>query len=131
MKLIHEKTFPMFGSMDVTDEDVLLVRVLEGTKHLIQVIHRLTGDLINEIPSMCDHTPNRISKYPKSNDYAFESCETCKEIYAHNVNTGESLPVHKGYEIVRTCDGPGGSLLVLKQGAGLHKLEWNKTQEEA
>ena len=61
-------------------------------------------------------------------DYVFESCSTCNEIYAHNINTGESLSVHKGSKIYRMRDGPDGSLLVLKQGAVLYRLAWDKTQ---
>ena len=130
--MIREKTFSVFGplSMDVTDNELLLVRVKEEAKSWIRVMHRLTGELVNEIPSMCNHIV-RVSKHPKDQDYAYESCLTCEEIYAHNINTRESLSVLKGSESVRMCAGPDGSLLVLKQGSGLHKLEWDKTQDGA
>ena len=130
-KLIREKTFPVSGwrSMDVTGNDLLLVRVREGTKNWIQVINRLTGELVNKFPSMCDHQYNRMSNYPPNPDYVFE-CSTCEEVYAHNISTGESLSVQKGSKINRLCEGPDESLLVLKQDR-LHKLDWDKKQERA
>ena len=132
MYLIHEKTYRFCGltSMDITDKDQLLVRVEEGTKYWIRVMHRLTGDLINEFPSICDHNRVHVRTYPRYQDYVFENCPICEQIYAHNINTGECFSVRKGSKIFFICDGPGGSLLVKQQGR-LHKLEWNKTQKEA
>ena len=126
-----EKHFLCLKSIDVTDNDLLLVRVLKETKYWIRVINRLTGDLVNEFPSMCNHSCNHVSKYPQDQDYVFESCSTCQEIYVHNINSGESFSVHKGAKIVRMCDGPAGSLLVLKQSGELHRLDWDKTQDGA
>ena len=130
IKLIHAKTFPVSGRIDVTDKDQLLVRTKEETKYWIRVMHRLTGEIVNQIPSMCNHHGVLMKKYPQNQDYAFESCSTCEQVYAHNINTGESLSVHKGSKIMRMCAGPAGSLLVLKQGGGLFKLEWDKTQAQ-
>ena len=129
-KLIREKTFPVSGptSMDVTGNDLLLVRTKEEGKYWIRVINRLTGDLINKIPSMCDHYRVRVKKYPQDQDYAFESCVTCEQVYGHNINTLESLSIHKGSKIIRICDGPGGSLLLVTKDWKLHKLEWDKRQ---
>ena len=117
--------------MDVTDNDLLLVRELKGTKYWIQVMNRLTGDLMNEIQSMCDHYQVRLSKYPRDQDYVFECCSTCEEIYTHNINTGESLSVHKGSKIIRICKGPDGSPLVVNKDLDLFKLQWDKTQDKA
>ena len=116
--------------MDVTGNDLLLVRTLEEIKYWIQVINRLTGDLINEIPSMCHHHQVRVSKNPQNQDYVFEHCSKCKEIYAHNINTGESFSIQRS-KIYRMCDGPDGSLLVMKQGYRLLKLDWDKTQHQS
>ena len=135
IKLICEKAFPVWGPMDITGNDLLLVRVEEETKYWIRVINRITGDLVNKIPSMCHHHQVRVSKNPRDQDYAFESCSTCQEIYAHNINTGESLSVHKGSRIARMCDGPDGSLLVVDDiDPGLvkiSKLELDKRQDGA
>ena len=118
--------------MDVTDKDLLFVRVKEGTKYWIQVMHRLTGDIINEIPPMCDHHHYvRVRKYPRDQDYIFESCFTCEETYAHSINTGESVCVLKGSKIFRMCDGPARSLLVMNTRWMLSKLDWDKTQHKA
>ena len=94
-------------------------------------MHRLTGDLINEIPSMCDHHTVRLNKYPKEQHYAFEGCLTCKEIYAHNINTGESFSVYRGFKIERMCEGPDGSLLVMDTDWELYRLDWHKRQDRA
>ena len=135
IKLIRGKTFPVCSVMAVTDSDLLLVRVKEETKYWIQVMNRLTGDLINKIPSMCDHNLVRVNKYPRDQDYAIESCLACEEIYAHNINTGESFSVHKGSKIVRMCDGPAGTLLVVDGSdpdrLKIFKLKLDKTQHEA
>ena len=130
IKLIRAKIFPAFGYFDVTEKDLLLVRTSEE-KYWIQVIHRLTGDLINEIESMCDHHQVCLNKYPQNQDFVFECCRTCKEIYTHNINTGESLSVHRGSEIVDMWDGPAGSLLVLNRDWKLFKLVWDKAQDGA
>ena len=129
--MIHEKTFPVCGRMDVTDNDLLLVRTKEETKCWIQVMNRLTGNLVNKIPSMCDHTGVHVRRYPRDQDYAFESCSTCDEIYAHNVNTGGSSSVHKGSKIHRMCDCHAGSLLVMNTDSELHRLRWDKAQHKA
>ena len=130
MKLICEKTFPMSGprSIDVTGNDLLLVRTKEETKCWIRVMHRLTGELINIIPSMCDHHNAHVRKYPQDQDYAFESCNICKEIFAHNINTGERFSVHKGSRIIRMCDGPDGSLLLFTKDWKLFRLDWDNSQ---
>ena len=130
LKLICEKSFPVSGprSMDVTGNDLLLVRTKEEAKYWIQVISRLTGDLINKLPSMCNHDHVRVNKYPQDQDYAFESCSTCDEIYAHNINTGESSSVHEGSKIHRMFGGPDGSLLLFTKDWKLFKLNWDKTQ---
>ena len=94
-------------------------------------MNRRTGDLINKIPSMCDHNLVRVNKYPRDQDYVFESCSTCQEIYVHNINSGESFSVHKGSKIVRMCDDPDGSLLVMNRSWKLCKLDWDKTQDGA
>ena len=117
--------------MDVTDKDLLLVRTKEEAKYWIQVINRLTEELVNKLPSMCNHDHVRVNKYPQDQDYAFESCSTCEQVYAHNINTGESLSVHKGSKITRMRDGPDGSLLGMNKGAVLYRLAWDKTQDEA
>ena len=46
-KELRAQTFPVWGPMDVTVKDLLLVRVKVGDNHSILVIHRLTEDLIN------------------------------------------------------------------------------------
>ena len=133
INLIRAKIFPVSEStsMDVTGNDLLLVRTEEEAKCWIRNINRLTRDLINEFPSVCDHICNHLNKYAQHQDNVFESCSTCQEIYAHNINTGKSFSVHKGSKIIRMCDGPAGSLLVLKQGGELHRLDWDKTQHRA
>ena len=128
--MIHEKTFPVCGRMDVTDNDLLLVRTKKDLTW-IQVINRLTGDLINKIPSMCDHTGVKVRRYPQNQEYVFESCSTCEELYAHNIKTLESFSVHKGSKIHRMCDGPAGSLLVMNTDRELHRLRWDKAQSKA
>ena len=132
MKLICAKTFPVSGpsSMDVTGNDLLLVRMKEENKCWIRVMHRLSGEIVNQIPSMCDHNSVFVRKYPGNQDYIFESCSRCEEVYAHNNYNFESFSVNKGSKITRMCDGPDGSLLVLKQCGGLYRLNWDKTQAQ-
>ena len=119
----------MFGSMDVTDNDLLLVRVVESTNYWIHIISRQTGELINKFPSMCDHHNVYVSKNPQKQGYAFEYCSTCEEMYVQN--TGERFSVHKGSKIGRMCHGPAGSLLVVETDGRLSKLTLNKTQDRA
>ena len=122
--LIREKTFTEWGSMDVTVNDLLLVRVKDGTKYWIRVINRLTGSRINDIPSMCSHL-TRLIRHPRDADYVLESCSTCKEVLAHNIHTSKKFMVHKGSKIIRMCAGADGPLLVVDTDCALSNLEWN------
>ena len=117
--------------MDVTgNDDLLLVRALEKTKYTIQIINRITEDLINKFPSICDHSYTRVCRHPQNQDYAYESCPMCEYICAYNIISRERFPVHKGSKIVRMCDGPDGSLLVMNTDWELFKLYWDKNQQE-
>ena len=128
IKLIHGKAFSFTGPTEITAKDLLVIRMKEETKYWIQVMHRLTGDLISEIPSMCDHDDVCVNKHPQHPDQLLESCATCKEIQALNVNTEERIIVHEGSEITRMCAGPARSLLVMDKDSKLSKLDWGQDQ---
>ena len=121
--------FSIWSSMDVTSSDQLLVRVKIGTKYCIRVIHRLTGNQINEIASKCDHYKVCVNKHPRDEDIVLENCFSCGEIHTYNVHTAKSISVHKGPEIRIMCCGPAGSLLAVdKKLNGLLKLDWPNVQ---
>ena len=98
-------------------------------------MHRLTGEIVNQIPSMCNHDSVFLRKYPQHQDTVFGYCRTCEEIYAHNINSRERLSVRKGSKIVRMCDSNDRSLLVVDGSdpglSKISKLELNKTQDGA
>ena len=127
-QLIHGKTFPVIGSIEVTPKDLMLVRNKEGTKYWIRIFHRLTGDLINEIPSMCNHDFVCLNKHPRHPDSLLESCSACEKVQSLNINTEESVIVHRGSQILRMCAGPDRSLLVVEKGPELYKLDWIEGQ---
>ena len=132
INLVPEKSFPSSAtSMDVTVKDLLLVRNKEGTKYWIRVFHRLTGDLINEIPSMCNHSFVCLNKHPRHPDSLLESCENCEEIRAYNINTEENVTVHRGSKIARMCSGPAGSLLVIFRDGKVGELNWDNDESLA
>ena len=110
--------------MDVTITNHLLIRVKVGTKYWIGVMHRITGNLINQIPSACDHVAH-VNKHPRHPDYILESCSTCEEIRGYGMNTKETFIAHKGSKIRRMFDGPAGSLLTVDPYCQLSKLTWN------
>ena len=91
-------------------------------------MQRLTGDLISEIPSMCDHDGVCVNKHPQHPDQLLESCATCKEIQALNVNTEERVTVHKGSDITKMGSGPARSLLAVDKDSKLSKLDWGQDQ---
>ena len=122
-------TFPVWGAMDVTENDLLLVRVKVGTKYWIRVLDRQTGDLINEISSQCFHDQVRINKHSRHSDYVLESCQDCEAIRSYNIKTGESCPVCTA-TFARMCDGPDGSVLFADRSSKLFKLEWDTEQRE-
>ena len=128
MKLILEKSFPVSGSMDVTEKDQLLVRVIQRTKCWIRVLDRQTGDLIYQTPSTCNHNAY-LNKHPRHADYVLESCPTCKHIQVYNMNTAERFPVCRG-TFPRICSGPTGFVLILDRERQLFKLEWDTEQRE-
>ena len=114
--------------MDITGGDILIVRVQEETKCLIRRMHRQNGDVINEFPSMCNHSSAFVKTYPQNEDYLLESCPECEEIRAYNVNTAERFTVYNGPKAIIICNGPAGSLLVMGRQGGLHTLNWHKDQ---
>ena len=124
-KLVRVKAFPVWGSMDVTENNRLLVRVKGATKYWIRVIHRLTGSTINDIPSACANT-TQVNKHPRHPDYVLESCSTCEEIRAYNIKTTGKQIVHRGSKIIRLFDGPDGSLIVVDMRGALSRLVWEK-----
>ena len=124
-KLVRVKTFPLWGSMDVTENNRLMVRVKGSTKYWIRVIHRLTGSTINDIPSACNHI-TQVNKHPRHPDYVLESCSTCEEIRAYNIKTTGKQTVHRGSKIIRIFDGADGSLIVVDIHGALSKLVWDK-----
>ena len=129
-KLIRRRRFwfSFTSSMDVTIEDILIVRVLEGGKYSIRLMHRQTGDVINEFPSRCSHFSAFVKAYPQNEDFLLESCPECVQIRAYNVNTAERFNVYNGPEATIICNGPAGSLLVMGRQGGLHTLNWHKDQ---
>ena len=72
---------------------------------------------------MCKHKQVLVNKHPRHADYVLESCSTCQELRAYNINTTEPFIVHNGFNIIRMCEGPAGSLLVLDKSIGLCKLK--------
>ena len=131
IKLIRKLTFPVWGSMDVTTNDQLLVRVKDGTKYWIQDLDRQTGDLINEISSMCNDDFVQVKKHPQYADCVLEGCLTCKNIREYKLSTLESLI---GYTCPRSftmLDGPTGSLLLAEDGkSGLCQMDWSNNQSQ-
>ena len=118
--------FSEWSPMDVTGSNQLLIRVKERRKYWIRVLDRQTGDLINRIPSMCNHDRVRVIKHSRHVDCMLENCFTCGEIRSYNINMTEILRVHKGPENIIMCCGPTGSLLVVdKKLSGLFKLDWS------
>ena len=119
-KLIRGKTCPVSGltSIDIMGNDLLLVRKKEN-KYRIQVMHRLTGEIVNQIPSMCNHDSVFLRKYPQHQDTVFGYC----------------LSVRKGSKIVRMCDSNDRSLLVVDGSdpglSKISKLELDETQDGA
>ena len=126
IKIFPDKTFPLVGAMDVTAKDLLLVRVKDETTYWIRVLQRLTGDLINEIQSTCNHDEVQTNRHPQSPNYMLEGCKECKEIRSCNINTEETFLVHKGSGIARMIDGPSKSLIVVDTDDKLFMLDWNK-----
>ena len=115
------------SSMDVTVKDILLIRVKKGTKYSIRTIHRLTGAIINDIPSMCDHI-TCVNKHPRDADLVLESCSTCELIRGYNFDTSDNFSVLKGSTFAFMFEGPARSLFVVDTLGKLFKLDWDDDQ---
>ena len=133
IQLTCGKTFPVWGSMDVTAKNELLwVRVKKGTQYWIQVMDRLNGDVINEFKPMCNHNAY-LNKHLRHPEYVLECCSTCEETHGYDNNTGECFLIYRveeGCKIVTLCDGPGGCLLLLDQRGALLRLTWDQDKQE-
>ena len=133
IQLTCGKTFPVWGSMDVTAKNALLwVRVKRGTQYWIQVMDRLNGDVISEFKSMCNHNAY-LNKHLRHPEYVLECCSTCKETHGYDNNTGECFLIYRveeGCKIVTLCDGPAGCLLLLDQRGALLRLSWDQDKQE-
>ena len=110
-------------------KDMLLVRMMTGSKYWIRVLDRQTGDLINDIPSKCHHDGAFVKKHPQHGDYLLESCPKCQRIRAYSINTGQRCTVYKGPEAIIICEGPTGSVLAIRQ-CGLFQLDWNEDESQ-
>ena len=116
--------------MDVAVKGELLwVRVKRGTKYWIQVLNRVTGDLINEMPSLCDHYYAQLKKHPQHTDSILEGCVMCEEIREYNIKMQEKSVVHREFSF-RMFEGPGESLLVADIHCGLFQIDWSNGQSQ-
>ena len=129
-RLILRRKFQFSGtsSMDVTVNDLLIVRVKEWSQYSLQVIQRQSGELINAIPSMCNHFCAFVKMYPQHENYLLESCPRCERIRAYNINTAERCTMYKGPEVIIIGNGPGGSVLLVGPQNSLFMLHWHKDQ---
>ena len=110
--------------MDVAVKDQLLwVRVKKEAKYWIQILDRLTGDLINGTASLCDHYFAQMRKHPKDTDSVLEGCLLCKEIRVYNIKMQENSTMHRELKMFRMFDGPGESLLVADIHGGLSRID--------
>ena len=113
----------------MTVKDLLFwVRVKGETKYWILVMHRVTGIVINEITSNCNHNAY-LNNYLRHPEYVLECCPTCEETRGYDNNTGECFFIFKldvDCKIVRVCDGPSGCLLLLDKQGVLLKLDWDQ-----
>ena len=121
---------PQIPVIDINAKDQLLLRLLEGEKHKIRVVDRLSGQVVSEMPSMCDHTCY-LKSHPTDDDSVLEKCSECEVIRVYKtVSKICTVYAFPASEIVRICDGPRDSILALDGHGALSKLKWNsKTQK--
>ena len=114
----------------MTVNDLLLVRVnVCGNFYSIRALRRQTGDVINDIPSMCGHGFARVNKHPKDPDHVLECCPMCRVVRAYNIKTSDHFIVHSGSTtFARMFPGPAGSLFVMDADCSLFKLVWSEDQ---
>ena len=129
IKLILGKAFLVRGAMNVTVKNLLFwVRVKKGSKYWILVMHRVTGFVINEFPSNCNHNAY-LNNYLRHQEYVLECCPTCEQTRGYDNNTGECFFVFKldvDCKIDRVCHGPAGCLLLLDKKGVLLELDWDQ-----
>ena len=113
----------------MTADGLLLVR---DTLYSIRVLHRQTGDLVNNISSMCNHESVRVNKHPRHADYVLECCPTCRVVRAYNIKTSDYFFMYScstfTATFARMFDGPAKSLFVVDSDCTLFKLVWDKDQ---
>ena len=124
MSLVKTLTLPQIPVVDVNAKGQFVVRVLEGEKYWIRVIDRLSGAVVSEMTSVCNHV-SYLKKHPMDDDSVLERCSECQVIRIYNTKTKNCNIVHSATEIVRLSDGPNDSIVVLDAEGLLSKLEWN------
>ena len=115
---------PQIPVIALNAKDQLLVRILEARKYWIRVMDRVSGEVISEMTSMCNHA-SFIKKHPTDDNSVLENCSECKVIRGYNISTQNGNIVYSAPDIVRICDGPDGSILALDSDGLLCKLKWN------
>ena len=104
MKLVKTLTLPQIPVLDINARDQLLVRVLEDRKYWIRVMDKLSGEVINEMTSMCDHACY-LKKHPTDDASVLEKCSECKVIRVYNTKTKKCNIVYIVYSgVMRLSD---------------------------
>ena len=112
--------------MEVSNNDFLLLRQCKSGKGSIQVLNRLTGEVIREVASQCDHTFCQIRGHPVDKDIILENCLECDVISQYDINAKRCETIYTGFEIIRMCRGASGSVLALDKSHQLLQFDWIK-----
>ena len=101
VKLVRRMKHPQTPVINTKDH--LLVRVLEDQKYWIRVMDKLSGEVISEMTSMCNHV-SYLKKHPTDEDSVLEKCSECKVIRVYNTKTKNCNIVYSAAGIMRLCD---------------------------
>ena len=101
MKLV--RTMKLSQIPVIHTKDKLLVRVMENRKHWIRVMDKLSGEVISEMISMCNHV-SYLKKHPTDADSVLEKCSECKEIRVYNTHSKNCDIIYSATGIMRLSD---------------------------
>ena len=117
-------------AIDTSLDDFLLLRQCKASKGSIQVLNRLTGEIIYKVASQCDHKTCDIRGHPRDKNCILESCTKCAVIRAYDVKMETCKTVSTDREeITIMWTGPSGSLLAMDTVYQCLQFDWNHEDE--
>ena len=114
---------------------IIVAGVRKDKKDIIRVLNDVTGNIVEDIPTMCPDGSLLhcfylgITVHPSDANLIIETCIRCQQIRSYNLSNGEGNLVLYGCKPRTMCAGPEQGILVLDEQKQLLQLKWDKNSK--